>query len=380
MKRVLLIEDNPIEARLLQADFQKNASAEFELVWVPSLRDGASVLEQTAFDIALLDLFLDDSTGLETLIRLREEAPDLPVVVLTGLKDQAVALEALKNGAQDYLIKGNVDSHFVFRTIRYAIERKQAESERRLLEQRLMQSHKLEALGTLAAGVAHNFNNALTVILGHCRLTLDRIPEDDRNRPNIEAITKAADRSAALVRQLLTFGRKQSAERRVVRLHTVIQDIQMLLEATLDTTASLDLKLAAEFDFVNADPGQIGQLLMHLAVNARNAIASGGRLTIETANPSSSEIRLVVRDTGCGMSPETCAHIFDPFFTTKSLAEASGLGLSMVYGIVKQHGGSIEASSEPGRGTTFVIVFPTVGRFVARTKNPNEALSDVYGD
>ena len=170
--RVLLVEDNPVDARLMGADFDRSGSARFELTAVERLSDAIYFMKQNHVDVVLLDLFLEDSAGLETLSRIREAAPDVPVVVVTSLDDEARALQALKDGAQDYLIKGTLESRGLFRSLRYAIERKQAENERKVLEQRLLQSQKLEAIGTLASGVAHNFNNILTIILGHSNLML----------------------------------------------------------------------------------------------------------------------------------------------------------------------------------------------------------------
>src|SRR5437867_3915100 len=162
MKRVLLIEDNPIQNQLMAVLFQRFGAPEFELTGVTRLSDGIQILKESPIDIVLLDLFLEDTAGLETLLRLRKEVPDAVIVVLTGLNDEAQAIEALKNGAQDYLIKGEFKRDLLFRAIRYALERKRAESERLLLEQRLLEAQKLEAIGTLAGGVAHNFNNMLT--------------------------------------------------------------------------------------------------------------------------------------------------------------------------------------------------------------------------
>jgi signal transduction histidine kinase len=319
-------------------------------------------------DVILLDLFLEDSSGLESLFRVREAAPDVPVVVLTGHADEDHALKALKNGAQDYLIKNDVHIQVLFRVIRYAIERKQAERERALVEKRLLQSCKLEAVGTLAAGVAHNFNNALTVILGHSKLVLEKASVDADTRRHLESITKAGERAAALTRQLLTFSRKRTAEPTAINLNKVIVDMQVLLESTLDAEIQLELNLAPDLDAIKAEPGQIGQVLMNLLMNARSAMSNGGKLSLQTANRAG-KVLLKITDTGCGMPPETCARIFEPFFTTRSLAEASGLGLSTVYGIVEQYGGSIEVASKPGEGTEFLIAFPAVSGFGADGAN-----------
>ena len=359
--RVLLIEDNPIDVRLMRADFLKFGSGEFDLTAVEHLSEAIRFLNENSIDVILLDLFLQDAAGLETLSRVREAAPEVPVVVLTGLNDEAQALQALKNGAQDYLIKGSVNSRVLFRVIRYAIERKQGEVERRLLEQQLMQGQKLAAIGTLAGGVAHNFNNALMVVLGHSNLLLQQMNQDDRSKVHVEGIKKASERAALLTRQLLLFSRRQAGEPTVFSLNKLVLDMQMLLESTLGQKVEFALELAPDLGLIKGDPSQIGQVVMNLVMNAAGAMKDTGKLTIETANGANREILLRVSDTGCGMSPEVCAHIFDPFFTTKGLAVASGLGLSTVYGIVQQHGGTIEVSSKPGSGSTFLVTLPAFG-------------------
>ena len=356
--RVLLVEDNPIDLRLLSADFRKFGSAEFDLTAVHSLSEAVRILQENRIDVILLDLFLEETTGMDTLFHVREVAPHVPCVVLTGLDDEGQALQALKHGAQDYLIKGKVDSHALFRAIRYAIERKQAERARSILEERLYHGHKLEAVGTLASGVAHNFNNALMVILGHCNLMREGVI-DSGGRRHLESIKKAADRAALLTRQLLIFSRKQPAESTIIDLNATVSGLELLLESMLDRAIELELKLTTKAAFIEADPHQIGEILLNLAKNAREAMPLGGRLTIQTGNDTKSgQALLKVTDNGKGMPPEIREHIFEPFFTTKGLAVASGLGLSTVYAIVKQHDGNIHVSSEPGRGTEFTIAFP----------------------
>ncbi|HYR89238.1 MAG TPA: response regulator [Terriglobia bacterium] len=378
--RVLLIEDNPVDVRLMQADFRKFGSGEFDLTAVEHLSEAIRFLNNNSIDVILLDLFLQDAAGLETLSRVRKAAPEVPVVVLTGLDDEAQALQAMKTGAQDYLIKGNINSRVLFRVIRYAIERKQGEIERRVLEQRLMQGEKLAAVGTLAAGVAHNFNNALMVVLGHSNFLLEQMKGDDRNKLHVEGIKKASERAALLTRQLLLFSRKQAPESAILSLNKLVLDMQMLLESTLGEGIEFELKLAPELAQIKGDPSQIGQVVMNLVMNAAGAMKDSGKLTIETANGANREVVLRVSDTGCGMSPEVCAHIFDPFFTTKGLAVASGLGLSTVYGIVQQHGGNIEVSSKPDFGSTFLVTLPAFGSAKPDSSNDSNATILVVAD
>lgn len=358
--QVLLIEDNIIDARFLGVDFQKRGQSQFLLHTVPRLDDAVKLLRTKRIDIILLDLFLEEIQGLETLSAVRSAAPDIPVVVLTALNDEGLALQALKHGAQDYLIKGTVDSPLLFRAIRYAIERKQVEIDRRSLEERSIQMQKLEALGTLAGGVAHNFNNILMAILGHSHLLLEASRDEDAKR-HITAIKKSADRAAALTRQLLMFGHKKTDNLVPVDLNSILHDTEELIRSVVGHDIAAAFDFAPHYLRIKADPIQIQHLIMSLILNARDAIQSTGRIDIRTEwleRGSQVDARLTIADDGCGISPETRAHIFEPFFTTRGLAVAAGLGLSTVYGIVEQHSGRIEVDSAPGRGTSFSITFP----------------------
>jgi two-component system cell cycle sensor histidine kinase/response regulator CckA len=247
-------------------------------------------------------------------------------------------------------------------------------TERRLLEEQLRQSQKMEAVGQLAGGVAHDFNNLLTIIKGNSQLLLERLHEADSRRAGVEQIQKAADKAASLTSQLLAFSRKQVVAFRVLDLNAVLSNMTALLPRLLGERIELSILHGKDLGRVKADPGQIEQIIMNLALNARDAMPSGGRLTLETNNielePSHVEsqlqmepgryVQLAVRDTGIGIEPEALPHIFEPFFTTKPVGKGTGLGLSTVYGIVQQSNGYIWASSEPGTGTTFRLYLPRV--------------------
>ncbi len=245
-------------------------------------------------------------------------------------------------------------------------------TDRRQLEEQLRQAQKMEAIGRLAGGVAHDFNNLLTAILGYSEIMLSQIGPDDPLREGAEEIRKAGERAAGLTRQLLAFSRKQRLEPKVLDLNALVVDLERMLRRMIGEDVALVTALEAELGRVKADPGQIEQVLMNLAVNARDAMPRGGRLTIQTANAQLDQTwglgdftiqpgpyaMVAVTDTGTGMDEETKSHLFEPFFTTKGQGKGTGLGLATVYGIVKQSGGYIWAYSEPGAGTVFRIYLP----------------------
>src|SRR6202050_4059292 len=232
----------------------------------------------------------------------------------------------------------------------------------------------MEAVGRLAGGVAHDFNNLLGVILGYTGLLLDHGNLDDPQRKSIQEIQKAGDRAALLTRQLLAFSRKQVLQTKVLDLNTVVAGAEKLLQRLIGEDIEMLVVLNPALGRIEADAGQLEQIIMSLAVNARDAMLPGGKLTIETSNVDVDEeyasqhpsthagphVMLSVTDTGCGMDAKTKAHIFEPFFTTKEFGKGTGLGLSTVYGIVKQSGGSVWVYSEVGIGTTFKIYLPCV--------------------
>ncbi len=242
------------------------------------------------------------------------------------------------------------------------------------LEVQLRQAQKMEAVGTLAGGIAHDFNNLLTAILGNAALLLDSLPPNDPNREDVKEIKKAGERAAALTRQILTFSRHQVVEPKVLDLNEVVADTSRMLQRVIGADIELTLRLGENVGHVRADPTQITQILVNLAANARDAMPEGGYLSVETAHvflddhfaythpgvaPGDYAL-LAVTDTGLGMTEEVRERIFEPFYTTKDVGQGTGLGLSVVYGIVRQYGGHISVYSEPDVGTRFEIYLPSV--------------------
>ena len=248
------------------------------------------------------------------------------------------------------------------------------------LEKQFLQAQKMEAVGRLAGGVAHDFNNLLTIISGYSEILMQR---DFPNKEMLKEIQKAGERAASLTRQLLAFSRQQVLAPEVLSLNTVVGSTEKMLRRLIGEDVRLDTVLDPSLGRVQADPGQMEQVIMNLAVNARDAMPQGGRLTIKTRNADLDEkyaqahpeilpgryVMLVVSDTGCGMDKATLAQIFEPFFTTKKPGQGTGLGLATVYGIIKQSGGYIYVDSEPGRGSTFRIFLPQVEATVPRRKS-----------
>jgi PAS domain S-box-containing protein len=247
-------------------------------------------------------------------------------------------------------------------------------TDRKQLEEQLRQAQKMEAVGRLAGGIAHDFNNLLMVIQGYSDLLVERLPDGDPLRRNAEQIQMASQRASSLTRQLLAFSRKQMLAPKILNVQSVVAEMEKILRRLIGEDIQLETSSAPDLGLVKADRSQIEQVILNLAVNARDAMPQGGRLTIETANVELDSsyshppavlspgkyVMLAVTDNGCGMDAETQAHVFEPFFTTKEKGKGTGLGLATVYGVVKQSGGYVWVYSEPGRGTSFKIYLPRI--------------------
>ncbi len=257
-------------------------------------------------------------------------------------------------------------------------------SERKRLEEQFRQAQKLESVGRLAGGVAHDFNNVLTVINGYSDILLAGMDAGDPLRELVTPIRAAGERAAALTGQLLFLSRKQVAQRKAVNLNEIIVEVETMLDKVIGEDIQLKSDLSGSLGSVMVDPGQLHQVLMNLAVNARDAMPSGGALTIETCNIDAKDglvetstgvkpgryVRLKVSDTGTGMTKEVMSHLFEPFFTTKVAGKGTGLGLATVYGIIQQNGGSIRVDSEPRKGTTFTIHLPRIDSGMTSEQRP----------
>jgi two-component system, cell cycle sensor histidine kinase and response regulator CckA len=493
--RILLVEDNPIDARTLRDMIREACSGPFHLDHADRLSRALELLATGQFDVVLLDLSLPDARGLETVSQLHAHSPKAPIVVLTSLDDEAVAARALRAGAQDYLVKGRFSGDLLVRSVRYACERARAVealerreghyrsltensldlvsiikadgtvrytspshkrtlgyepdelvgknvfdfvhpedrtrvqaaarehhgsmtleyrflhkdgsfrtlesstrdlshlpgvggvvvnsrdvTDRRRLEEQLHHSQRIEAMGRLAGGVAHDFNNLLMVISGHSQMLLDSMLPGDPARDDLDQVVRAAERATDLTRQLLAFSRRHTVKPALVNLNQLVQQMERMLCRVLGEHIHLVTDLTGDWNTVYADPGQLEQVILNLALNARDAMPAGGTLSLTTGYTSDPAVSLAqlsplvtlsVSDTGSGIAAEVLPHVFEPFFTTKD--NGTGLGLSTSYGIIKQAGGEIEVDSHPGAGTTFRILLPAAAKSEERPQVSSES-------
>jgi PAS domain S-box-containing protein len=267
-----------------------------------------------------------------------------------------------------------LSSYGIIGVTRDISERKASELERRTLQDQLLQSQKMKAIGTLAGGIAHDFNNSLQAILGYTQILIFEKEETDPDLKLLRQIEKSAKRSSELTKQLLTFSRKMESRLRPLDLNQEVKQLEQMLERTIPKMIAIETQLSDNLKIINGDPVQIEQIIMNICINARDAMPDGGKLTIACRNTVLDQtycnahvgaspgefVQLTISDTGDGIDPQTLEHIFEPFFTTKSAGEGTGLGLAMVYGIIKNHNGYVTCDSVPGRGTTFNVYFPII--------------------
>jgi len=492
---ILLVEDNLIDAQMV-SHFLRGPNESFKSTYVARLDEALLILRAIQFDVVLLDLNLEDSSGYETFSRILPAASSAAILVLSGSDDEDLAIRTVREGAQDYLVKGLFDGRLLVRSIRYAFERKRSEealrhseatvramfensldgivitddaarcleansaaaeliglpreklvgaslfefgdddlesewqrfrgsrrgrscfrirredgtkrfvdcsfnahilperhlvvlrdvTEQQNLEEQLRQSQKMEAIGRLAGGVAHDFNNILGIISGYAEL-MQLNATDGAQRVRAEKVLAAIEKAASLTKQLLAFGRRQVLSPRLLDVFAIVSDLSGMVRVMVGAEIQVNLPQES-VGMVHADQGQLEQVVLNLAANARDAMPNGGVLTIRLENyasgigsqiPSGDYVLLSISDTGIGMDPDTQSRIFEPFFSTKK--SGSGLGLSTVYGIVKQSGGHITVESQLGLGSTFNIYLPLVATArVHAERIPGEQPLHLQGD
>ena len=366
--RVLFVEDS-VDDMSLQVTLLERAGYQVEYLRVDAAKDLAKALNER-WDLVISDHSMPHFTGSDALKIVRNQDKDIPFIFVSGTIGEDAVVEALKFGAQDYLMKTNLGRLVpaVQRELRESGERK----EQRRLQGQVHQLQRFEAIGRLASGVAHDFNNMLGAIMGWAEMGLEDSEPNTQAQERFQKIRAQAERAANLTHQLLAFARRQILQPCNTDLNRTVLESVALLRNTISERIEFDLQLTSELCVAWADPSQVEQILMNLCLNARDAMPDGGKLSIETRNVQiegdyvrahpwavpGAYVRLRVFDSGTGMDPTVLEHIFEPFFTTKGMGKGTGLGLATVYGIVKQHKGFIDVDSTPGQGTTFSVYLP----------------------
>jgi two-component system cell cycle sensor histidine kinase/response regulator CckA len=373
--RILMLEDNVNDAELMIEELKRIG---FQFQW-ERVQSEADFLERldNGFDIILSDYSMPGFTGFRALELLKERADlDIPFIIVSGTIGEETAVGAIKQGADDYLLKDRIGrlGPAVSRALRDVEERR----EKKRLQAQFLEAQKMEVIGQLAAGVAHDFNNVLAVIMGYSDLIESDVGPDHPLQRYTDEIRQAARRATGLTRQLLIFSRKETIHPELLDLNDVVTSMDKLLRRLVDENVELTIECRRGLGQIKADSGYIWQVLMNLVVNARDAMMEGGRLVVQTGAqtitdsspqaqvgvPLGEYVTLSVSDTGTGMSNAVKARLFEPFFTTKPAGKGTGLGLATCQTIIRQTGGYIEVDSELGRGSTFRVYFPKMGQHI----------------
>jgi len=378
---VLIVEDSADDTELLVVELKR---AGFDLKWKrvetePDYRAGLN----PELNMVFSDFALPQFSTMRALELLQESKLDIPFIIVSGTIGEERAVESMKAGATDYVLKDRRAR--LGPVVKRALREIQERNERKRLETQVIEAQKMEVVGQLASGVAHDFNNILAVIMGYNDLMTQELdPPDHPLRKYVVEIRHASERAAGLTQQLLVFSRKQTVQPVVLDFNDVVKDLDKMLRRFIGEHIEMTIVPGKQTGRINADAGYVGQVLMNLVINARDAMPNGGQLTIATSNVTLDEnyahthagaipgdhVMLTVSDTGTGMTDEVKARLFEAFFTTKPKGKGTGLGLATCQTIVQQSGGHIDVDSTVGKGTTFKIYFPRVEQPLEATAKP----------
>ncbi len=374
--RVFLLEDNLDDVELELHEMRK-AQLHVDYDVARNRREFLERVVRFKPDIILADYALPDITGIEAIKIAKDMGVDAPVILITGDGNETIAVDSLRQGAVDYILKKNiaglparVKRSLEIWTDRRAKER--AESEEMRLQQLLFENQKMEAIGRLAGGIAHDFNNILTGVMGFSEICLIDIPQDSKIRSKLESIMSLSQKGADLVKQLLIFSNKMVMEFKTVNMNSFLAETAHFFKRIVEESIEIRLDLHDHLPMIPCDTNQFTQVMMNLILNARDAMHGKGVITIKTGKCIMKELGsgeksgagqrwcvcISVTDTGSGIDERHMQTIFDPFFTTKEVGKGTGLGLSIVYSVVQAHGGLVKVSSSKGEGTTFTISLP----------------------
>jgi signal transduction histidine kinase len=377
------LEDDPNDAALVQSTLE--AGGLRCVITLAQSRDGfVAALEKGGIDLILSDFTMPAFDGMLALKIARAGWPAIPFIHVSGTLGEEQAIDSLRSGATDYVLKGRLSR--LLPAVRRALRGVEEQAQRRRLEEELIEAQKMEVVGRLACGVSHDFNNILFVIMGYNDLIAAGLAPDNPLQSHTEVIRQASERAAGLTRQLLIFSRNQKADPVVLDLNDAVKDLDKMLRRLIGENIEMTIVPGNNIGRVKTDSGHVGQVLMNLAANARDAMPDGGKLAIATANVTLDDnyarahpgaipgdyVMLSVSDTGSGMTAEVKARLFEAFFTTKPKDQGTGLGLATCQNIVQQSGGHIAVESEAGKGATFKIYFPRVQEPLAAANRPSQ--------
>jgi signal transduction histidine kinase len=388
---ILHLEDSPDDVALVQSALEAGGIT-CATTCVENRADFVAALEHGGIDLILSDCSVRAFDGMEALKIARVARPELPFILVSGTMGEELAIDSFKNGATDYVLKERLSQ--LVPAVRRAMQEVEARAEKTRLETKFIEAQKMEVVGHLAGGVAHDFNNILAIILGYCDMLTSRLDPDSPLLTYTGHIRHASERGVGLTRQLLVFSSTQTVvEPVVLDLNDVVKDMDKMLMHLIEENIEITVVPEMQIGHIKADSGYVGQVLMNLVLNARDAMPDGGKLTITTRNATLDEndlrehpgaspgeyVMLSVSDTGTGMTGEVKERLFEAFFTTKPRGKGTGLGLTTCQTIVQQSGGHIDVDSEIGKGTTIKVFFPRTGEPLEVAARPDTTMPSARG-